>query len=325
MLVKEETSASDVIRYYAPLIEAERYVPKWIPAQHLIGKVGQLLNEAESQRLLDAVIDHVRLVVGDATPEIQGFDFLADDSPEISPDVEFFRFILWLCNHPQWLRRERASAMLLWLVEQVPELFSEAVDIAFSMDEGYGPDVLCGVLDGASAREPAALWCKITHVIDLTKVTTQLRHVSRMAVLERLATRAEKAGSSSAKAALASIVASFVGRRGTGGAPKLPIWAGSLAPEWRRIVKLLDAESVAAWQKELEQICSPLGITDALTLETSVATSFREGHNRPFSRWESKLRHALNVALWPHVSHGGANVVEAALRPYNPSQPERTV
>ncbi|HEY5743625.1 MAG TPA: AVAST type 1 anti-phage system protease Avs1b [Terrimicrobiaceae bacterium] len=325
ILTQQETSAENVIRYYAPLIEAERYVPKWVPAQHLIGKVGPMLTEAESQRLLDAVIDHTRLMVGDATQEIQAFDFLADDTPELSPDVEVFRFIVWLCNHPQRLRRDRAAAMLLWLVEQVPELFSEAVTTAFSMDEGYGPDVLCGVLDGASARDPAAIWDKIARVLDLTKVTQELRHVSRMVVLERLATRADKSGLLSAKSPLGLIKASFAGKRGTGGDPKLPIWAGHLAREWRQFMNLVDSESVAAWENELEQLCSPLSLTDALTLESAVLSSFRESQNRPLNRWESKLRHALNVALWPHVSHDGASVVEAALRSYNPSQPERTV
>lgn len=168
ILVQEEVNAANVIRYYAPLIEAERYVPKWIPAQHLIGRVGPLLSETEGQRLLDAVIDHCRLVVGDATHEIHNFGFLDDDTPERSPDIEYFRFIVWLCNHPQWLRRDRAAALLLWIVEQVPELFSEAVHTAFSMEEGYGPDVLCGVLDGASAREPATLWDKIAGALSLT-------------------------------------------------------------------------------------------------------------------------------------------------------------
>ena len=37
------------------------------------------------------------------------------------------------------------------------------------------------------------------------------------------------------------------------------------------------------------------------------------------------MRHALNLALWSHVSRDGASVVEASLRSYNPSQPERTV
>ncbi len=325
ILAQGEENAADVIRYYAPLIEAERYALKWIPAQHLIGKVGPLLTETESQRLLDAVIDHVRLVVGPSTPEIQAFGFLADNAIEPIPSSEFFGFLVWLCNHPQWLRRERAAAMLLWIVEQVPGLFSEAVFTAFSMAEGYGPDVLCGVLDGASIREPTPLWERIASVLDLTKVTQELRHVSRMAVLERLATRADKMGSQSAKSALGLIKASFTGKRGTGGNPKLPIWAGRLAKEWRQFSKSVDSAFVVAWENELEKLCAPLSITDALSLETAVSASFRENHNRPFIRWESKLRHALNLALWPYVTRDGANVLEAVLRIYNPSQPERTV
>jgi hypothetical protein len=37
------------------------------------------------------------------------------------------------------------------------------------------------------------------------------------------------------------------------------------------------------------------------------------------------LRHALNLALWSHVSRDSAYVVESTLRIYNPNQPERTV
>ena len=325
ILVDGESNAIDVIRHYAPLIETERHVPKWMIAQQLIGEVGFLLNEMEGQKLLDTVIDHVRLVVGNADQQIGEFDFLADDTPEPHHDVEVFRFIVWLCNHPQWLRRERAAAMLLWLVEQTPHMLAEAVTTAFSMDDGYGPDILCGVLDGASAREPSLTWEKIAGVLDLSKTTQQLRHVSRMVALERLAARAEKAGLSSAKIALSQIKATFTGNRGAGGSPDFPTWAACLAPEWRRISHLLSVESVEAWQKKLEQLCSPLSVTEALKLETAVATSFREGLNRPFSRWESMLRYALNVAFWPYVSHRGANEVETALRAYNPSHPERTV
>lgn len=325
ILLQEEVSASKVIRNYAPLIEAERYEPKWIPAQHLIRRVGPLLNEIEGQRILTAMIDHCHLMVGDAPNEIKGFNFLADDYPELNPDVEFFRFIVWLCNHPQWLRRDRAAAMLLWLVEQVSDLFSETVNMAFSMDEGYGPDVLCGVLDGASAREAVALWDKIAGVLDMTKVTQELRHVSRMVVLERLAKRADKIGSQSAKSALDLIKTSFNGIASDVFSHDLPIWADRLASKWHKLDNLVDSESIVAWEAELEHLCSPLSITDTQKLEAAVSTSFREGNNRPFNRWESKLRHALNLALWSHVSRDGAYVVESTLRIYNPNQPERTV
>lgn len=325
ILVQDEVNAANVICYYAPLLEAERHVRKWIPAQHLIGRVGSLLTETEGQRLLDAVIDHIRLVVGDAQQEISAFNFLADDAQELDPDVEFFEFIVWLCNHPQWLRRDRAAAMLLWLVEQIPQLFYYTVNTAFSMDEGYGPDVLCGVLDGASVQDPLRTWEKIAAVIDQTKCTQKLKHISRMVVLARLATRANKVYSSSAKSILELVYSLFTGKRGNSGKPKFPIWAGGLAHQWRQIENLLSEESVAAWQKELERLCSPLSVTEALALETAVAKSFREAHNRPLNRWESKLRYALNLALWPYLSRVDAGVIEAVLRNYNPSQPEKLV
>ena len=294
-------------------------------SRHLIGKVGPLLTGMESHRLLDAVIDHVRLMVGDAMSEIKAFGFLSDDAPEQSPSAELFKFIVWLCNHPQTLRRDRAAAMLLWLVNHVSELFSVAVTIAFSMEEGYGPDVLCGVLDGASSDEPIGLWDKVTGAADLSKITQELRHVSRMAVLLRLATRAAKAGSPSAKTAMEQIQASFTRRSQTDVDTQRPPWASCLALEWPQLAKLVDADAVATWEKELSLLCAPLSITETQSLERAVSTSFWENHERPLNRWESKLRYTLNLALWPRVSVGEASSVEAVLRIYNPSQPEQTV
>ena len=103
IIVEGETSASNVIKHYAPLLEAERHVQKWMPAQHLIEKIGPLLTGDESHRLIDVVIDHIRLMVGDATPQIESFKFLADDVSEQNSSLEFFRLIVWLCNHPQSL------------------------------------------------------------------------------------------------------------------------------------------------------------------------------------------------------------------------------
>jgi hypothetical protein len=325
ILVEGETNAANVIRYFAPLIEAERNFQKWIPTQHLIGQVGSLLGNSESQRLLDVVIEHVRLVVGDATQEIQGLNFLADNAIEPSPSVEFFRFIVWLCNHPKWLRRDRAGAALIWLVEELPELISVAATTAFSMDDGYGPDVLCGVLDGASAREPVALWDRIAGALDVARIAQELRHFSRMVVLQRLLTRADKGGSSSAKSALKLIQEPFTGKGGTAGNLQLPRWAECLAREWRQLEDLLDRTFVATWEKEMERSCSPLSITEARGLEVAVSDSFRENPDRALNRWESKLRYALNLALFPHLSRERTSEVEATLRIYNPSQPERTV
>jgi hypothetical protein len=325
LLIEGEARAADVIRYYAPLLEAERYAPKWMQAEHLIRKAGPLLTETEAQGLLDAVVDHIRLMVGDATQEIQDFKFLADDSPQQNSSTEFFRFILWLCTHPQVLRRDRAAAMLLWIVEQFPDIFSIAVTAAFSLEAGNGLDLLCGVLDGVSVRRPVELWEKIAASVDLATVTRELRHISRLAVFLRLATRAADAGCESAISAVQQIQKAFTALHRTDSKPTLPSWANCLAVEWNQLEEIVDAAGVAAWTKEMESLCEPLTIADAQALERSLSRSFRENPHQALNRWESKVRHALNLGLWPWVSVTDAERIEAVLRPYNPSQPERII
>jgi len=325
ILIQDEKSATNVIRHYAPLVEAECNVQKWVPARHLIQKVGPLLSNTESNRLLDSVIEHVSIIVGDATKEIQDFGFLANATPELSPLTEFFGFIVWLCDHPHSLRRERAAAMLLWLTENETESFPLVVTTAFSMEEGYGPDVLCGILDGDSTRAPQKTWDRIVEIVDVAKLTQELRHTSRMVVLERIASRAAKAGSKSAEPSLTLIRASFTGRSRNFDNAKMPNWADQLARVWSPIGNLIDSDVEGDWEKQLELACSPLAIKDALMLEDAVSKSFREIPNRPFNRWESKLLHALNVAMWPQVALKDATVIEASLRCFNPSYPERTV
>ncbi len=325
ILVQEETSAANVIRYYAPLIEAEHYAAKWTVAQHLIQTVGPLLTEPEAHRLIDTLINHVGLMVGDSSQEIQSFDFLAEDTVESNQSVEFFKFIVWLCDHPQWLRRDRSAAMLLWLVEQVPELFTVAVITAFSMETGYGPDVLCGVLDGISARDAVALWDKISGVLDISTAVMKLKHVSRLVVLQRLALRAEKGGSSTAKSAADMIKAQFALIQTAISTPTLPNWAKQLERKWPDIEILVNSQAMTAWQRELEGLCSPLKITDAMELEVAVSTTFRDNPGGLFNRWLSKLRCSLNFALWSNITYEDAVLFEAIFRNYNPSHPDRTV
>lgn len=124
---------------------------------------------------------------------------------------------------------------------------------------------------------------------------------------------------------LAQTQASFTGQRGAAGDSKLPPWAICLTREWRQIENLVGADGVATWVKELNRLCAPLGVANVRALERAVSTSFREDHEQPLNRWESRVRHALNLALWSHVSASEAATVEAVLRIYNPSQPERTV
>lgn len=321
-------SAADVIRFYAPLLESERFAPKWLLAEHLIEKVADLLHEDDKSQLLQYVIDHVHLMVGDATNEIAMHSFLSEEPPS-NPSIELFRLVLWLLDHPSWLRRDKAAGMAAWLVESEPVYFEEAVKEAFSMARGYSADILCGVLDEMSTRTPQHLWDRVFVLVDLDGILGNCRHVGRLIVLHRIAERAGDAGSSTGSEVASRIVEQFrsgVIKLGSTGR-RLPPWASCISREWASLDQLgvLSEELFKRFEKELAQICIPLDVQGGWSLEKAVCNSFRQATNRHLNRWEAKVRFALNTVLFPYVSMMNFRAIELALRIFNPSLPERTL
>jgi len=330
LLREGAVSAAGVIRMYAPLLEAERHDAKWRLAEHLIAKVADLLSEDERSLLLQYVIDHVHLMVGDATNEIAMFGFLCEESP-CNASVELFRFVLWLIDHPHWLRRDKAAGMTAWLVESNPIYFQEAVKEAFSMVAGYSSDILCGVLDDMSARQPRHIWDRVLASLDLESALENCRHVGRLTVLHRIAERAGNAGSNTGAEVASRIVEQF--RAGAielgdfGARFDIPLWASCISREWKVLDQLgvLSKGLIDEFEEALAQICTPLDVQGGWNLEKAVSNSFREKPSRYLNRWEAKVRFALSKAIFPYASKRNFREIELALRIFNPSLPERTL
>lgn len=330
-ILREGTeNASDVIRFYAPLLDAERHEAKWSLAEHLIAKVADLFHEDERGLLLQDVIDHVRLMVGDATNEIAIFGFLSEEPP-CDPSIELFKLVLWLIDHPHWLRRDKAAGMTAWLVESEPVYFEEAVKEAFSMGNGYSADILCGVLDEMSMRQSQNLWGRVFALLDMESVLRNCKHVGRLSVLHRIAERAANAGSTTGAEVASHVEELF--RSGaielgvSGRRFDLPFWARCISREWETLTQLglVSAELFNYFELELAQICTPLDIRSGLNLEKLVSDSFREPPNRHLNRWEAMVRFALSTALFPYATKLNFSKIELALRVFNPSLPERTM
>lgn len=323
-------NAADLIRIYAPLLEAERHDAKWRLAEHLIAKVADMLSEDERSLLLQHVIDHVHLIVGDATNEIAMFGFLCE-APPCNASVELFRIVLWLIDHPHWLRREKAAGMTAWLVETNHVYLQEAVKEAFSMATGYSADILCGVLDDMSAREPRITWDRVFTSLDIESVLRKCRHIGRLTVLHRIAERGGNAGSSAGVEAASRIAEQF--RAGTielgdfGTRFDVPRWARCISREWKVLDQfgVLSKELIDEFEETLAQICTPLDVQGGWNLEKAVSNSFRETPSRHLDRWEAKVRFALNEAIFPYASRRNFREIELVLRIFNPSLPERTL
>lgn len=318
---------ADLIRSYGVLIENERHAGRWQVAEHLLRKTGPVLSSASAASVWDHTLHHIGILAGHSEKEARLFDFLASANL-LNPDEALFELLLWTLDHPQWLRRERAAAVTLWLMETYEVFFSLAVKDAFSMTPGYRGDVIAAVLDVMSKRGPQEIWSRVSSTIDVSEAATTCKHVVRLSILSRIAMRAagndEKAKQVS-KSIIVALRVGMVALDETVQSPYTPGWAQCIRRELHELseVGALTAETLTRTEEVLGDLCAPQTIREMWELENAVSVSFREPLLRKLNRWERLVRHALACALFPYASQSNLEQIGAILRIYNPSAPER--
>jgi len=322
ILLEQAQSADEVIQRYAPLLLNERYEARWKLAEHLIGRVTKILDDKESNLLVQSAIDHIRLLVGDAKGEIEEFEFLGEEE-ESNASLDLLKLLFWLIDHPEKLRGGKAANMLSWLLKQETAYYEHCVSQAFSMGISYSADVICGIFDGLSTQNPLHFWEQVSPFLNLGMIPQNCQHVSRLTILHRIANRAADAGSTYASEIAALIVDQFHPdsiKRPSIHIPQ-PIWMHCLTKEWKSLESLgvISNEFVDHFEKRMLQICSPLDISSAWNLEERVSTGFKINTRAVLNRWEAKIRFALNTSLFHFVSKQNFLDIESTLRLYNPS------
>lgn len=322
-------SEADLIKSYGVLIENERHADRWQIADHLLQKIGGVLSTANAASFWNHALQHVGLMIGDSEHETTLFEFLSDAN-EQDADVALYELLLWTLDHPQWIRRERAATATLWIIEAKDDFFALAAKEAFSMAPGYRGDVVAGAIDTMSKRNPQEIWTRLSSAIDVLGAASNCKHVGRLSILSKLATRA--AGNDErARHVVESIKGALrpgaVVLGGTGQPPYIPDWADCVRIELRELDELgaLTSESLARTEELLSQLCAPQTIQEAWELENAVSLSFREPNRRALNRWSRLVRHALACALTPYASQRDLEQIGTVLRTYNPGAPERKI
>lgn len=313
-----------LVKWYGPLILAERHVEKWRRADHLIGRVAGLLNAQQRAAMIQVVLEHVQHLVGDASLEAKEYEFLGTQTEGCASDA-LLRLLLTLVDHPRWIRQAKAADMILWLLEKRRTYMANLAPLAFTAASGFQADVICGVLDSLSTSRPLEFWTELEAVIDLDRIQSECKHAGRLGVLLRIATRGAQKGAQSAAAAVARLRqllnAPAVSDKAVGSPLFLPPWADSIASEWRELAArgLVNAELVRRIEGNMAASCAPLSLETSFELEGLLSQNFRESVERPLARWEAKVRHAVLVALSPTLSEADLLFVEQLFRVYNPS------
>lgn len=314
-------SADELAKLYGPLVLDERHAQRWVIASHLISLVGQKVTAEQQASLLEVSIDHVSQIVGEGAPA--PFAYIGT-SPGSNASEALLELLLWTLDHPNWVRRDAAASMLLWLARSDGAWLANLATLAFSMDRRNRADIAAATLDILSRENSARLWHHIESYVDVAQVAEQCRHLSRLVTFTRIAERAGKRGVQSAEAAAKTLLDRFPESSAMPASARdlrRPEYVpSSLQGVWYELSELglLTDGALQAFASQMADCCSPLGIDMARELEALVAEGGRENADFSNGRWASTVRFALNAALILPMPFSLLKKAEAALRTYNP-------
>jgi hypothetical protein len=313
--------ADELARAYGPLLLVERYNQRWMVANHVISLVGSRLDPSGQTELLRVAIDHVRHLVGAASPE--SFSYIDSDT-SVSATEALNELLLWAIDHPSWERRDSAAAMVLWCGRCDPGWLPMLACLAASMESRARADIAAAVLDILSRERPAEVWQVIEPHVPWADGLANCSHVGRLATILRIAERASKLSIDSASNAVASLKMRFpegpYNPPAASGLPPPTYLSSSLRSHWRDLDRLgaLSQPVLDRVEATLRSLCEPHSVATVLELESLVADGARESRSLPTGRWASLIRYALNVALFEPMPASKLRLIESALRAYNP-------
>lgn len=320
LLLKTNSSVSNLVKLYSPLILNERHTENWRIANGLIEWLASCSSNDEQAELLRVTNEHTKLMVGTAEKETTGYRFL-DERGDNELSQCLVTLLLHVIDHPLWLRREKASEMLIWLSRSYPDFVRLFGPKAFSMDTGIHPDVICGALEQMPITQQ--IWETLVQGLDFNSIKQDCKHVGRYSVLIRIAKQAAMKDFESASEALSSLQGRFGNTADSSRLMgiNLPLWAECIRPNWLRLEKLGLTSAYVLTQAEsiLKDMCLPLSIEVCLELEQLLAEGYYDNTKCP-NRWSDRICYAFQVALQDVANESEYKQIENVFRKYNPTR-----
>jgi hypothetical protein len=314
-------NADELARLYGPLALEERHTQQWAIASHLISLVGKKVDATQQATLLAVAIDHVRQIIGDASPA--PFAYIGNSMAGGASEA-LLELLLWTLDHPAWERRDSGAAMVLWAARTNGDLLSTLAPLAVSTERRNRADIASATLDILSREDPAGLWQRIEPHIELARVLEHCWHVGRFTTFMRIAERASKCGVGSAVTAFNTLQERFPEDCPISTPAPAKGLPGFVPPTlhklWHDLSRLgvLTEDALQAFEAQIIDACAPLTVEIACELESLVAEGGREDPTLPTGRWASTVRYALNTALFHPMPVSKLRRAEALLRTYNP-------
>lgn len=317
LLLQADSSVSDLVKLLSPLIVDKRYTENWRIAENLITWLASHCPSDEQAQLLKLANEHTSLMVGNPE-ETDSYEFM-DDNDDLSHCLaELIRHVI---DHPTWLRREKASEVLIWLSKSYADFVRLFGTKAFSMSSGIHPDLICGTLEQTSTTQRG--WDTLAQELDFNLIQQDCKHVGRYSALVRIARQAAVKGSETAEDALNTLTARFnnTADESTPDSVDLPAWAECIRSKWSKLEKLGLTTVGIVTQAELvlQELCSPLSLDICMELEQLLAEGYYGKTSSP-KRWSDKVNYAFQVAMQGVANELEYKQIQDIFRQYNPTR-----
>jgi hypothetical protein len=323
-------NSAEFIKDIKQLIINEHYFEEWIIASQIISLLRNINDENEKQLILEAVLEHINLMVRTGQHFYDRYEWLNKGSDKVStPEQEqhLLQFLIWFLNHPSLVVKNRVIETLVWLGSINPGILVRAL-IKEILSDGYciSKELSASVLHQLSDLNPEGFAENLKYALDeKEQEILSLNHfMIREAILATL-TELKNYGFTTLDDLIIKFEQSFASSNKSKG--EIVLEEEYLEPISNDIYELnrLNILTKQFAETLLEQIktLAPLSIPDSQKASWYIDRSFNDHNDITLvPDFNALLRYALNVAVYSCITLNNREEVANILRFYQPTFPE---
>lgn len=326
-------NSAEFIKDIKQLIINEPYFEEWVIADQIISLLRNINDEYENQLILEAVLEHINLMVRTGRDFYNQYEWLNKGADKVNTDEQeehLLKLLIWFLNHPSLVVKNRVIETLVWLGSVNPDILIQAL-IKEILSDGYciskelsvsvihqlsdlNPENFAGSLKSALEKNEEEL-LNVHHFMIRETILASLIELKNNGItdLDVLIKKFEQTFISSNKSKREIVLdEEFLD----------PISDLLYELNELNILSKHFAESLLVQVKAL----IPLSIEDSQKASNYIDRSFNDHKDISLvSDFDTLLRYALNVAVYTCTTLSDREKVANILRFYQPTFPENNL
>lgn len=132
-------NSAEFIKDIKQLIINEPYFEEWVIANQIISLLRNINDENEKQLILEAVLEHINLMVRTDQHFYDRYEWLNKGADKVNTDEQddhLLKFLIWFLNHPSLVVKNRVIETLVWLGSINPGIVLRAL-VKVILCDGY--------------------------------------------------------------------------------------------------------------------------------------------------------------------------------------------